>query len=212
MTLKVRAVSQPSILTALALVPAGAHLFELPNKIGLAQDQYFIVQSIYRRLGAVRDRAVPGVLAADARPRRSRCVITVRPIGFALVGIPRIVGEPGDLLHLHLSGERRDQQLDRCSRRTGRSCVPAGRFARRECRRHVCRALSLVVLSTLAQRATGEGRWAKPHLCLTVPRPAADGRWPKSSKVDYPAVPPSPTVPPRRPEVDAESSRPARDQ
>jgi hypothetical protein len=35
------------ILTALALVPAGAHLFELPNKIGLAQDQYFIVQSIY---------------------------------------------------------------------------------------------------------------------------------------------------------------------
>jgi hypothetical protein len=36
------------VLTALALVPAGAHLFELPNKIGLAQDQYFIVQNIYR--------------------------------------------------------------------------------------------------------------------------------------------------------------------
>ena len=36
------------ILCALAFVPAGAHLFELPNKIGLPQDQYFIVQSIYR--------------------------------------------------------------------------------------------------------------------------------------------------------------------
>ena len=36
------------VLTALALVPAGAHLFELPNKIGLPQDRYFIVQSIYR--------------------------------------------------------------------------------------------------------------------------------------------------------------------
>jgi hypothetical protein len=36
------------VLTALALVPAGAHLFALPNKIALAQDQYFIVQSIYR--------------------------------------------------------------------------------------------------------------------------------------------------------------------
>jgi len=36
------------VLTALALVPSGAHLFELPNKIGLAQDQYFIVQNIYR--------------------------------------------------------------------------------------------------------------------------------------------------------------------
>src|SRR5512134_1620909 len=35
------------ILTALALVPAGAHLFALPNKIGLPQEQYFTVQSIY---------------------------------------------------------------------------------------------------------------------------------------------------------------------
>jgi hypothetical protein len=36
------------VLTALALVPAGAHLFELPNKIGLAEDAYFVVQGIYR--------------------------------------------------------------------------------------------------------------------------------------------------------------------
>jgi hypothetical protein len=36
------------ILTASALVPAGAHLFELPNKIGLSQEHYFIVQGIYR--------------------------------------------------------------------------------------------------------------------------------------------------------------------
>jgi hypothetical protein len=36
------------ILTTVCLIPGGAHLFELPNKIGLAQDQYFIVQSIYR--------------------------------------------------------------------------------------------------------------------------------------------------------------------
>jgi hypothetical protein len=36
------------LLTALALVPGGAHLFELPNKIGLPQEQYFIVQAIYR--------------------------------------------------------------------------------------------------------------------------------------------------------------------
>ena len=36
------------VLTALALVPAGAHLFSMPNKITLAQDQYFIAQSLYR--------------------------------------------------------------------------------------------------------------------------------------------------------------------
>jgi hypothetical protein len=35
------------IVTAIALIPAGAHLFALPNKIGLPQDQYFVVQQIY---------------------------------------------------------------------------------------------------------------------------------------------------------------------
>ncbi|MBD0271390.1 MAG: DUF1772 domain-containing protein [Acetobacteraceae bacterium] len=34
--------------TALALVPAGAHLFELPNKAGLPQDAYFAAQGLYR--------------------------------------------------------------------------------------------------------------------------------------------------------------------
>ena len=32
----------------LALVPGGAHLLELPNKISLPEQQYFVVQSIYR--------------------------------------------------------------------------------------------------------------------------------------------------------------------
>ena len=35
------------VLTALALVPVGAHLAELANKIGLAREQYFVVQRIY---------------------------------------------------------------------------------------------------------------------------------------------------------------------
>ncbi|MBM6581654.1 hypothetical protein ILT44_15765 [Microvirga sp. BT689] len=35
------------VLTALALVPAGAHLSELPNKIGLARDAYLTVQGVY---------------------------------------------------------------------------------------------------------------------------------------------------------------------
>lgn len=36
------------VLLGLILIPSGAHLFTLSNKIGLAQDQYFIVQNIYR--------------------------------------------------------------------------------------------------------------------------------------------------------------------
>jgi hypothetical protein len=50
-----------------ALVPAGAHLFSMPNKITLAQDQYFIAQSIYRGwslFGAVLFGAVVANFAA----------------------------------------------------------------------------------------------------------------------------------------------------
>jgi hypothetical protein len=35
------------VSVGICLVPAGAHLFELPNKIGLPPDQYMIVQRIY---------------------------------------------------------------------------------------------------------------------------------------------------------------------
>ena len=35
------------VLAALALVPGGAHLFALPNKIGMGQGQYFTAQSVY---------------------------------------------------------------------------------------------------------------------------------------------------------------------
>lgn len=52
------------VLTALALVPAGAHLFELPNKIGLAREPYFIVQGIYRGW-ALFGFVLIGALAAD---------------------------------------------------------------------------------------------------------------------------------------------------
>lgn len=36
------------LLTALALIPGGAQVFELPNKLELPEQQYFIVQQIYR--------------------------------------------------------------------------------------------------------------------------------------------------------------------
>ncbi|MGO4339321.1 hypothetical protein AB4037_30860 [Labrys sp. KB_33_2] len=35
------------VISALALIPAGAHLAALPNKIAMAQADYFIVQGIY---------------------------------------------------------------------------------------------------------------------------------------------------------------------
>jgi hypothetical protein len=35
------------VFTALALVPYAAHLFSLPNKIGMGQEHYFIAQRVY---------------------------------------------------------------------------------------------------------------------------------------------------------------------
>jgi hypothetical protein len=51
------------LLTALALVPAGAHLFALPNKIGLPQEQYFTVQGIYRGWALFGFVLIPAILA-----------------------------------------------------------------------------------------------------------------------------------------------------
>jgi hypothetical protein len=36
------------VVTVLALIPAATHVFELPNKIDLTKDEYFIVQQTYR--------------------------------------------------------------------------------------------------------------------------------------------------------------------
>jgi hypothetical protein len=50
------------VLTAVSLVPAGAHLFELLNKINLAAEQYFIVQSIYRGWNLFAFVLIPAVI------------------------------------------------------------------------------------------------------------------------------------------------------
>jgi len=61
------------ILTALALVPAGAHLLELAHKITLDRAQYLTVQQLYRGwafLGAVLIAALLANLALTIRSRR----------------------------------------------------------------------------------------------------------------------------------------------
>ena len=73
------------ILTALCLIPAGAHFFELPNKIGLAQDQYFIVQSIYRGwalFGVVLFPAIAVVLALAVMLRRQAAAFRYALVAF----------------------------------------------------------------------------------------------------------------------------------
>jgi uncharacterized membrane protein len=83
----------PDIALAVALLasvvmlgPALAHAFELPNKIDLARDQYFIVQQIYRgwdRFALVLLLQVIALVAAAWLTRRQRQV--ARPIAGALL-------------------------------------------------------------------------------------------------------------------------------
>jgi hypothetical protein len=63
------------LLTALAFVPAGAHLFELPNKVDLSRDAYLTVQSIYAGwawFGIIDLAALVTNVALAVRLRRQR--------------------------------------------------------------------------------------------------------------------------------------------
>jgi hypothetical protein len=78
------------LLGAIALVPAGAHLFALPNKIGLAQDDYFIVQNIYRGwalFGVVllANVVALAVLAFSLRAQRGPFVLVFVGLGCQLI-------------------------------------------------------------------------------------------------------------------------------
>ena len=76
------------VFTALALVPGGAHLFELPNKIGLTEAEYFVVQSIYRGwalFGIVLFGALAANLALAIMVRQQRPPFALASLAFLLV-------------------------------------------------------------------------------------------------------------------------------
>ena len=78
------------VLTALALVPAGAHLAALPGKIDLPQEAYFTVQAIY--LGwSLFGFALIGALLANLGlaliPWRQRWPCRFALAGFALIAL-----------------------------------------------------------------------------------------------------------------------------
>jgi uncharacterized membrane protein len=78
------------LFAALALGPALAHLLELPNKIGLAEAEYFTVQQIYRSwalLGIVVFGALISTLILTILSRRQQ-----RGFRLALTAFLCIVG------------------------------------------------------------------------------------------------------------------------
>jgi hypothetical protein len=78
------------VLTALMLVPFGAHLAELPNKIDLAQADYFIAQNVYSGwdlFGVVMIGAVLANLVLAVLLRGNRAAV-----GLVLVNLLCLVG------------------------------------------------------------------------------------------------------------------------
>jgi hypothetical protein len=82
------------VLTALALIPSGAHLFALSNKIGLAQEQYLIVQNIYRGwslFGIVLTGALTANLALAVVLRRRGAPFVLALFAFFCVALTLVI-------------------------------------------------------------------------------------------------------------------------
>ena len=82
------------VLTALALVPAGAHLSELLNKIDLSQQEYFVVQGIYRGwalFGIVLFGALGANLVLAILARRQRAPFRLALSAFLLVAATLVI-------------------------------------------------------------------------------------------------------------------------
>jgi hypothetical protein len=76
------------LLCGLALVPGGAHLLELANKLPLDRDAYMTVQQIYRGwafAGLVQVAAIAATLWLTLRSRSQTVPMRLASTGFALL-------------------------------------------------------------------------------------------------------------------------------
>lgn len=82
------------LLTALALVPAGAHLLEMPSKLALSREDYLTVQAIYRGwalLGVLLIAAIVADLALAVALRRDRSAAMRAAAGGLLIAVTLVI-------------------------------------------------------------------------------------------------------------------------
>jgi hypothetical protein len=128
------------VLTALVLVPAGAHLFELPNKIGLAKEQYCVVQGIDRGwalFGVVLIPAVAVILALTVALRRQVVPFRCALVALVCMAATLAIFSPGPIRPMSRlpTGPWRPKTGRRCggngnTRRRRMRCSPSSRCAR----------------------------------------------------------------------------------
>jgi hypothetical protein len=125
------------IVNAIAFVPAGAHLFALPNKMRLAETDYSVAQSIYggwALFGYV-------FLAALVINIIFATLLRGQTLPFVLLRrrrAPRRFLSCG-LLHRDLSGKPANQQLDRYPCKLARVAAAMGNVPCCECPNPLCR-------------------------------------------------------------------------
>jgi hypothetical protein len=76
------------VLTALTLVPSGAHLLEMPHKISLSSDAYFMAQQLYAGwwlTGVLHIAALIAILTLAVMVRRDRYRLTLAGIAAAAI-------------------------------------------------------------------------------------------------------------------------------
>ena len=127
------------ITTALYLVPTGAHLFELPNKVALTPTEYLTVQKIYASwslFGVVIGMALLATLARTLLARADRTSFAFRIV---VGSVRRACRDSGPLLGVYLPGQCSDQILDRASRSVRGGTSAMGMLADQRCA-HICGA------------------------------------------------------------------------
>jgi hypothetical protein len=81
------------LLTALALIPGGAHALELANKLALDQDHYLIVQSVYFgwALGIILIAALAANFLLAIRMRRQSGPMLLAAMAATLISVTLVI-------------------------------------------------------------------------------------------------------------------------
>jgi hypothetical protein len=114
------------VLTSLALIPSGAHLFALPNTLGLAPDACLVAQPIDR------GRAMFGLVSIPAVAVSATLAITLRrerPAGPFVAAAAVLRATSLAVVFVFVDPGTSRPRAGPCCRRTGRRCGPHGNTA-----------------------------------------------------------------------------------
>ena len=124
------------ISVALCLIPAGAHFFELANKMSLSTAEYMTTQKIYAGwsfFGVVIIAAIVFTLMHTLMVRAERTAFLLSLTALVCLGATQVI-----FWTFNLSNEHGDQQLDYHPARLRGGAAPMGVFARGQRRAQLC--------------------------------------------------------------------------